>query len=257
VVQWILHPLPLIRRLLVSAGTREVTPQEADTLRYDLDAILPRPPWRVASNEESARLTARGVSLVSFPALLVGRLTELGLAGVCNQRDAHLFCERHDVRRALNDLVECATRMVSRTEDMRVQGMSVRAPGLLTTTVDPSRDRRIGIHIDSWDRLSIPARAKARNRLNINLGTEPRYLLLVDAPIDEMPPADAIQGSVNATAFAKDYLRTNPNVPVMQLEIRPGEAYMAPTERLPHDSTTAMKQAPDISFTILGHFVMH
>jgi hypothetical protein len=45
-----------------------------------------------------------------------------------------------------------------------------------------------------------------------------------------------------------------PSYPVLRLEIRPGEAYIAPTEIVIHDATTMGKEFTDATFTVLGNF---
>ena len=44
------------------------------------------------------------------------------------------------------------------------------------------------------------------------------------------------------------------NEPIFRLRVAPGEAYIAPTDFIPHDSTTIDKGDVDISLTLLGHF---
>ncbi|WP_149825470.1 hypothetical protein [Streptomyces tailanensis] len=47
-----------------------------------------------------------------------------------------------------------------------------------TATEDSSTGRRIGPHVDSFDRLPYPTRHQGRQRLRLNLGPGPRYLLI-------------------------------------------------------------------------------
>ena len=43
-----------------------------------------------------------------------------------------------------------------------------------------------GLHVDSWDRLPLRYRHRARNRLCINFGREPRYLLFINLTLMRM-----------------------------------------------------------------------
>jgi len=160
------------------------------------------------------------------------------------------------LRVALADLVEYCTGYCAFRDDLKVQGVAVRSLGQCTTTIDTRKNLRIGIHLDSWDRLPVSKRGAARNRLNVNLGYGSRYFLFATRSIMEIAE-QASSGSElreHPTGLAREWLRINPDEPIYSVTVRPGEAYIAPTEALPHDSSTAGKVHMDISLTILGHF---
>ena len=52
----------------------------------------------------------------------------------------------------------------------------------------------------------------------------------------------------------QSFLLSHPHLPVYRLAIRPGEAYIAPIEVMPHDSSTYGMRANDISLSAVGHF---
>jgi hypothetical protein len=49
-------------------------------------------------------------------------------------------------------------------------------------------------------------------------------------------------------------MRQFPTYPVLRLRVKPGEAYIAPTDNLIHDGSSVGKQFPDITIHNLGYF---
>ena len=47
-------------------------------------------------------------------------------------------------------------------------------------------------------------------------------------------------------------MRAFPDYPVVRLTIRPGEAYIAPTENLIHDGSTLGMTSPDLALHMIG-----
>jgi hypothetical protein len=58
----------------------------------------------------------------------------------------------------------------------------------------------------------------------------------------------------NVSIVGKVFMQSFPRYPVIKLMVRPGEAYIAPTENLIHDSTTEEKNMLDVAVTLLGAF---
>jgi hypothetical protein len=56
------------------------------------------------------------------------------------------------------------------------------------------------------------------------------------------------------SAIARDFMRAFPSYPAVRLRIRPGEAYIAPTENIAHDGSTIGMDAMDITLTVIGRF---
>jgi hypothetical protein len=116
-------------------------------------------------------------------------------------------------------------------------------PGLVTVSFDPEASVYNGMHTDSWDSPPGYDRNLSPNRISINVGTEDRALLFVNLTVDQMARDmhQAGYGSVDqplGTAFGQQFLRTFPDYPIVRLRVRPGEAYIAPTENVMHDGST-------------------
>ncbi|MGP3980573.1 hypothetical protein [Streptomyces sp. KR80] len=121
-------------------------------------------------------------------------------------------------------------------------GRAASAPKMLTTTINPASNRRIGLHVDNWDRLPNATRSLSRRRLCINLGPGTRYLLLAHLTIqsisrtlhpgpnhaDRCPPTDDV----------RRYVAEGRPLHCQRIRLEPGDGYIAPTELLPHEGST-------------------
>jgi len=250
-------------RISIADGTQSAAGvRESDSeFPFAGDARIPIQQWRTLSPDEGRQLSADEAApqvwILKVPDALLEPLLANGVQGITKQSEADLFIRQPHLSDSLANILEFGKSLAVTPTGLKLQGMGVRPPGLITTTVDKERSVRIGLHMDSWDRLHPRETRRARNRLNINLGSGNRYLLLVDMPVDTIfsngreGSDKAIRGS---SGLARDFLERNPQHPVLKLCIRPFEAYIAPTELLPHDSSTLDKREADVSLTMLGHF---
>lgn len=148
----------------------------------------------------------------------------------------------------------CESSSISSTGPVQWLGLSRRPSGLKTSTLDSSIGRRIGLHLDSWDRTPIQLRHISRIRLCINLGTGWRSLLFfpwdiqaVNDALSEMPEDLDWQGNL-AGRFCNEFREA----PVFELNVPPGYAYLAPTENMIHDGCSMPSSEPDLTIAWLG-----
>jgi hypothetical protein len=141
---------------------------------------------------------------------------------------------------------------------MQWLGVSRRPSGLRTSTFDSGIGRRIGLHLDSWDRIPIQRRDASRIRLCINLGTRMRSLLFLpydiriinDAVTGTSGDEDAHLGNIGGR-FCNKFRET----PVFELTVPPGHAYLAPTENIIHDGCSEPASGPDVTIAWMGFIV--
>ncbi|MFJ3964127.1 hypothetical protein [Streptomyces sp. NPDC090036] len=153
------------------------------------------------------------------------------------------------------DLEDLAQQM----GDNRAQylGQALAKPDMLTTTDNYQDGRRIGLHLDNWDKLNYGQKTTGRRRLALNLGPGTRYIIL--GTLD----AQAVCRAVHPTDYTRRYPYTDDyrahvasGHPVRCLRIRidPGEGYIAPTEYLLHDGSTEDQDKPSAMAFWLGHW---
>ncbi|WP_299224109.1 hypothetical protein [uncultured Psychroserpens sp.] len=125
------------------------------------------------------------------------------------------------------------------------------------STLTTNEGKKIGLHIDSWEKASSQDRGKVRNRICINLGKEHRYFLFMNKRIDELrakPFSSLNIGTPDHYNRIYFFLEANPNYKLFRIELKPFEAYIAPTENLFHDGSSLNSKSIDISITARGYF---
>jgi hypothetical protein len=140
-------------------------------------------------------------------------------------------------------------------------GFCVKKPDLKTIAVNPQTACFMGLHVDNWFRLPLGSRAQSPVRICANFGWCDRFLLFLNVAVDdihmtrmvEMPDGKSIDwGSEIAnvsglTALGRTFLRTFDDHPITRIRVKPGEAYIAPTENMVHDASTESGSALDVS----------
>ncbi|MEW2618935.1 hypothetical protein [Streptomyces sp. NPDC048106] len=125
-----------------------------------------------------------------------------------------------------------------------------------TTTEDLATGRRIGLHVDNFDRLPYATRHQGRRRLCLNLGPGPRYLLVGDHDVQEICRAlhsdAALERHYPHTEDIRRYVAAGHSLRCLRIRLDPGDGYIAPTEFLPHDGSTAGVDRPSVAAFWLG-----
>src|SRR5207244_3329011 len=123
---------------------------------------------------------------------------------------------------------------------VRPNGVAIRRRSTFPMTTDPETGLRVGLHVDSWEKLPVHARASRPLRLCVNLGDCDRYFLFVPVTLVRIvrilrltPETDGVMYS--ATDTGRAFLHRYPTFPVVRLKIKPGYGYIAPVENLIHD----------------------
>jgi hypothetical protein len=158
----------------------------------------------------------------------------------------------HPVTRMLLDQIAAKGIQISRLHSAR---LGRDEPGLVTMTRAVDADARIGLHIDRWDGLAPDALETCTNRISINLGPEDRYFLYVNQTVQAMAAMLAkagIQTDPDVAAIGKAFLAAFPAYPVARLRLKPGDAYIAPTENILHDGSSTGVGEPNNYLSIRG-----
>jgi hypothetical protein len=155
--------------------------------------------------------------------------------------------------------------VVSRDEIHRFQPFADRHPARflgyaecaadqLTTTTDPSTMRRIGIHLDNFDRMPLERRHESRRRIGINLGPGTRFLVLTTQDVQALAQVTPIIERNLHTDQVRRYVAQGGRLTCIRIRLDPGEGYLAPTELIPHDGSTAGTHSPSTIAFWLGEW---
>ena len=117
-------------------------------------------------------------------------------------------------------------------------GIRYDEPLLRTLTINSNTGYRIGIHLDSWDNAPISKRANSTNRICINLGSSNRYFFFSPYSIGRINQHIKLNKQLNISEFLNIAFKVISKSPLIGIKVRPGEAYIAPTENIFHDGST-------------------
>ncbi|MFF2020907.1 hypothetical protein ACFVW2_03720 [Streptomyces sp. NPDC058171] len=136
----------------------------------------------------------------------------------------------------------------------KLLGCTASPSNWATTTEDPTTGRRIGLHVDNFDRLPYARRHQGRRRLCLNLGPGPRYLLIGDHDIQQICRtlyADPDRHHPHTTDIRR-YVAAGHQLRCLRIRLDPGYGYIAPTEFLAHDGSTTGIDQPSVAAFWLG-----
>ena len=244
-------------RVALSSGTRVADLQETadlfDSPRYEKGAMLPREPWRPPTAQEVESLI-----LTEAPRDMATSVAIVKLPGEFS------YDQREAIRSGTRESIETNLLRPLRTfcqlgEPIHCIGPNKNPANLKTVTFNDSVGRYNGLHVDAWDQRDVNALRLACNRVCVNIGESDRYLLFLPFSLmaiagvltDEMGPA--WQMPKRHTVIGRTFMERFPEIPVIRCRLAPGEAYIAPTENLVHDGSSAGQSAPDEQFTVRGH----
>jgi hypothetical protein len=229
-----------VPRFALSSGTRSVEDEEADARNFEHGAIIATEPWREVDLTDLAAVVdtapvwdqAGTVCILDF----AGQLD-----GIC------LDAPPAELAQHCLDIIETACDV---TDPVMCHGVSRTPPGLVNATIDPATGKHPGLHVDSWDDLPTARRRESRNRISINLGVTDRYLLFLPMSLTDMVRLAGGSDALPYWKIGRRALEAGPSVPVVKCRLRPGEAYIAPTETLIHDASSlgATRESRHISF---------
>lgn len=272
-------PGEMATRIRLSSGTLRAADDEALAQRYGNNTFVPRKPWREATVEELALLyfdratggppwrASSDIAIIRVPEQIVANFVEMleqhGIREVA-KKETYTTIAMHP--RWTENLAALGRHLEGMTDgDLKQIFFRLADADQLTITkndfgVEGHRQLHVGLHIDHWDRLPLRHRDRARNRICINLGREPRYSLFFNLPMMDMFRAAGLRDPEDIYAdfrglyLGRRFMEACPDYPVVGLRLDPGEAYILPTDNLIHDASTETNRFTDITLTYLGLF---
>ena len=244
---------------------------------YEPESVVPRSPWRVPSDEEKkyicsredARNTGRSIRVLQIPSDLIERFhRKVFEKGGLTQKNVKAVASGPEARTILAEFNEFARTVSELTgklpNDSIHGGFCVKDAGLKTVTVDLQGKNFIGLHVDDWFRLPVGQRAQSPTRICANFGWCDRFLLILSISVDDMyfsPETPAWKGFAwrreivnlkGATALGRKFLQIFKEYPITKIRIKPGQAYVAPTENLMHDGSSESGTVVDVACHVHG-----
>lgn len=259
-------------RIVRSAG---ITPASAQYghLSYWERSFVPKLPWRRLSDAEFELLlgseheaqAGRWLQIITVPRDIYDRFEALRRASQAANSDVLAdYIDSADCHWSIDQAMDYARSLTWTTRKTLEGGCVVyKAPQLPTSTSYVHRDNtQLGLHIDNWYKEPIARRRYSPNRVSVNLGLCDRFLLFVNLGLDQIEAVLAkrnvthggITADGNTHDFRMAFYQTFPDYPVFKVRLRPGDAYIAPTENVIHDGCTEGQTSYDVQFAVRGHF---
>lgn len=245
------------RAIHVSNGTTEVI-LASNIETFAAGARLPREPWIdmdwAKVDERPCDLADLRDSVTIYDLLDQGELTRIrrGSRSLLVMPMEDGAARKHPVVKLLSEKISAAIGPIERLE---YAGTAFDPPMLPTVSRCPQTGAYVGLHIDTFDRLSLQSRESAPLRLSINVGLAARYFLFLDLPLRSLLlKLDEQQTQEVAPHLAgQAFTRAYPNYPIIRVRIEPGQAYVAATENMVHDGSSAgiAGVGQNVSFRVL------
>jgi hypothetical protein len=249
-------------RILLSSGVQRV-----DTLNgvaCKNPTYVPAKPWRNPSREETDVLKAakndlsshQTVGIIKLPGNLTSKFKKLQFSECKNHTEIRSLSSAAEYRSLLNETISYYEQFAITKNSSIPHNIYLGEANLLNNTFNQKDKTFIGLHLDSFERDS-ETRESARNRICINLGKDPRYLLFYNLRFDQMAVMcnmQAIGRNGNPYEVLYNFFDRFSTYPVIKIQINPYEAYIAPTENVIHDGSTEGTKNLDINLVIRGYF---
>lgn len=129
----------------------------------------------------------------------------------------------------------------------------------LPVNYKPEDIRYLGMHNDSSQKMSLHTAHQFGNRICINLGAEPRSFLFVNLSMIQLinmlkKKIDIKANKVDITNIRRFFFEYYPDYPVIKVEQKPYQYYIAATDNCLHDGSTLGNSLLDITMIYFGGF---
>jgi hypothetical protein len=236
-------------RVELSSGTRPINDTDVHSSEYQRQALVPREPWRPPTEAESASLfsserpkdMARSISIV--------KLVD-GAGALADGTEFAAYQQK---------ILPALQRSCAMGDKLIPIGETKNPAKMATTTINPKLKEYLGLHVDTWEDVSMNQRTRSMNRICVNIGKDPRYFLFLPIAVTEIASvmANEMRASnvpeQDVSRIGRMFMERFPQLPVVRCRLAPYEAYIAPTENLVHDGSTLGQRDLDQQFTVLGH----
>lgn len=243
---------------------------------YEEDAFTPKKNWRVLSAQEiktlkstDKRSDSNTIYIGDIPENLRNSFQKLNLAQCKNRNDVFAkFKANPEATLEINQATEEFLKSKADGKPFRFHYLGTNLPNLevvaCDTTVLPAdhteEDKKyMGIHNDGTKFVSPHALYKSGNRLTINLGKETRSFLFINLTMTQAlnmlkQKIDTKKHPVDIINISKYFFEHFPDYPVIKIDQKPYQYYIAPTDNCFHDGSTLGMKGLDIIIVYFGAF---
>lgn len=243
--------------------------------QYKENAFIPKNNWRKLYDEEQSILFTDDIEkdinsligLFHLPKNIIHEFDKIGFKeAFCKDDYDDIFNSQHkkivDVLKTLGNFFFELIHSNYTLSEVVFHGISFEQQALETVAYSDTDNKYFGLHIDRNISSNLFLRAKNPNRISINIGKESRYLLFVPLSIDSIfkmvvekeGSFESLKNNLTEQTLVYNFFKHYPDYPVLRLEHKPYDVYVAPTDNIIHDGSTIGKQLPDMIAVFTGYF---
>ncbi len=243
---------------------------------FEREAFLPKKTWRPLAGKEinalkptDKRTDTNTIYTGNIPGNLKAMFERLELWKCANRTEIfEKFKSDPELTTEVNKVMESFLVSKADGKPHRIHYLGTNLPNLETvacdTTVMPKgyqeEDKKyMGIHNDGTYYIPFRSINKSGNRLTINLGKETRYFLFVNLTMSQAfnmlkQKVDTKKYNIDVINISKYFFNYFPDYPVLRIEHKPYQYYIAPTDNCFHDGCTLGSKELDIVLVYFGAF---
>ena len=254
-------------QLTINTGT---SPAVSDPdIYYMPNSFIPKRDWQPLNGTARALLSERLpgtrsnniIQVGQVPAFIEDTFRQIRLHDCINSDDVIPTVRKHEaiVKRLTTELNGFFERFSS-TKQYKYHRITRAMPNRDTITCHYRNERfiYIGLHVDRSHSYKLHTAHRSGNRISINVGYESRYLATVNLTLIQaynmIRKKNLAGAEITPYNIANLFFKHYPNYPVIKIEIKPYQYYIAPTDNFFHDATTMGMKSMDITLVYTGNF---
>lgn len=258
----------IAEQLAINNGTMPATIETG--LNYHGGSYIPKREWRKLEFAEERILITdqkntdfrRSIYIGDIPQNLKESFLSLGLQE-CTQLDQVYpkMKEDEEAVKTINQELDLFLQPFSSNKNYKFHRITRAMPNRETITCHYIDEEfiYIGLHIDQSKRFTPHTAHKSGNRISINLSKETRHLAFTNLSLIQVfnmvKEKTGLAGKeVNPDNIAHLFFKHYPDYPVIRIDQKPYQYYIAPTDNFFHDATTLGNKEIDITIVYTGVF---
>ena len=259
----------VLDQVSINSGVRNV--DKIDGLQYDVNSYIPNHNWRKLTKEEENSLIAKKAKFQDYsknlyigevPGHLKNLFQSLGLKNCKHPDDVYpAFQNNQELVKEINKELHLFLENCSSSKNYKFHRITRAMPNRETITCHYIDNAfiYIGMHIDQSRPFTIHTAYKSGNRISINLSNEPRTLMFTNLTLIQAynlinQKKDLKKRTLNSNNITSCFFEHYPDYPVIRMEIKPYQCYVAPTDNFFHDASTYGNKEIDMTIVYTGVF---
>ncbi len=254
-------------QISITAGVAPVKNTNPE-IEYYSNAYLPDTGWRNLSDSEYRMISTVDEDSKPFNTLGVGAIPDVlqDLFRKLNLSDCKSlfevpgkFQENEGLTKRINESINAFLNEKSPEKNYKFHRIARSLPDMQSTTFHHTGENTFkytGMHIDESSFFTPYTAHKSGNRISINISEESRYLYFINLTLRQIygEVQKKYTEKITSENIVEQFFRLYPEYPVLRLEIKPYQYYIAPTDNFIHDGTTLGNKNFDITIVYVGIF---